>query len=232
MRWILARSLLASCVMLFSVASYGQTPINSVPYVISAPGTYVVMQDLSYGLPTGNAITISSSNVTLDFDSHTLVCAITPKDAVGVLVSSGENVKIQNGTVSGFTIGISLKGNVEDAVVQEMRLTQNKQIGIDIFVTASGCLCKDNYITTSRNGIICNGPYTQLSRNRVLDCFEHGIAIGAGLSVGARTYVDSNLVCKCGTGISSSPFTKLRFNTTLDCTIPFTHGTDVGASSN
>ena len=79
MRWILARSLLASCVVLFSVASYGQTPINSVPYVISAPGTYVVMQDLSYGLPTGNAITISSSNVTLDFDSHTLVCANTQK---------------------------------------------------------------------------------------------------------------------------------------------------------
>lgn len=32
---------------LFSIASYGQTPISSLPYFINSPGTYVVATDLS-----------------------------------------------------------------------------------------------------------------------------------------------------------------------------------------
>ncbi len=46
MKCFISNSVLAAGLMLLSVASYGQTPINSVPYTISAPGHVYPCQQL------------------------------------------------------------------------------------------------------------------------------------------------------------------------------------------
>ena len=41
MKYFISNSVLAAGLILLSVASYGQTPITSVPYTITAPGTHI-----------------------------------------------------------------------------------------------------------------------------------------------------------------------------------------------
>jgi hypothetical protein len=89
---------LVAALALLSAASYGQTPISSLPYYITSPGAYVVTQDLSTG---GIAIIINSANVTLDFNGHILTCT-NPLGSTGVYVNQVRNVRIKNGTLTGF----------------------------------------------------------------------------------------------------------------------------------
>jgi hypothetical protein len=58
-----------------------QFVVNSVPAVLSIPGTYVVSNDLFYS-GTGAAITITASGVTLDFAGHTLTGTTNPGASV------------------------------------------------------------------------------------------------------------------------------------------------------
>jgi hypothetical protein len=62
----------------FAAASFGQTIINSMPYTITAPGNYVLGSNLIYSSASNAAITIISSNVTLDLGGHFLYYPGTP----------------------------------------------------------------------------------------------------------------------------------------------------------
>lgn len=226
-----ASSLLAAGLMLLTVASYGQTPISSVPFIISAPGSYIVTKDLSYNVPNLNAITVKSSNVTIDFDSHSLVAG-AKSQAIGVFIDFAANIQVKNGTISGFFAGISVDNSVGD-IFEGMRLVGGA-VAIEIGGNASSVLCKDNYIISAGTGIDCDGAYTQLSGNRITNA-STGIQIDTGANgAGTRAYLDNNLICQCGYGVQveGPNFTKLRFNTTLDCKTPFAGGTDVGISNN
>jgi hypothetical protein len=102
----------------FAADSFGQTIINSVPYTISAPGTYVLGSNLTYSSAAGAAITILSSNVTLDLGGHYLYYPGTPTSNVGVYVHNAGNVIIQNGIIAVFiTESIS-------SIPEEQRSTQ------------------------------------------------------------------------------------------------------------
>jgi hypothetical protein len=84
----------------FAADSFGQTIINSLPYNITAPGTYVLGANLNYQSAAGAAITIVSSNVTLDLGGHYLYYPGTPTSNVGVYVHNAGNVIIQNGIIA------------------------------------------------------------------------------------------------------------------------------------
>jgi hypothetical protein len=47
MKCFISNSVLAAGLMLLSVASYGQTPITSVPFTISAPGKYILAKKIT-----------------------------------------------------------------------------------------------------------------------------------------------------------------------------------------
>ena len=66
----------------FSADSFGQTIIGSLPYTITAPGTYVLDSNLVYSSAAGAAITILSSNVTLDLGGHYIYYPGTPTSNV------------------------------------------------------------------------------------------------------------------------------------------------------
>jgi hypothetical protein len=83
MKQLFARFLLAAGAILLSVASYGQTAINSVPYTIIASGNYFLNKDLTYGSSTGAAIAINTSNVNPDFEGHMLISSASPHDRHG-----------------------------------------------------------------------------------------------------------------------------------------------------
>lgn len=88
-------------------ASASETVITSIPaagLTISTPGTYVFGNDISW-TPTGNgqAILITSSDVTLDLKHHKLKCTDPTFSTTGIVALLSENLLIKNGTVSNFS---------------------------------------------------------------------------------------------------------------------------------
>lgn len=230
-----SRFLLAGGVMLLLVPGSGQIPVNSVPYTIHKPGNYFLHKDLTYGIAAGTAIVINSSNVTLDFNGHELICTVTPPTNPGSGVAVGtdqkpiENVTIKNGTVSRFLVGIDLGGGFASSkghVVQGMRLTNHFSSGITSADLVSGCLIKNNYVSGCDKGIQDTGKYNQFLRNRTLDCPT------AGITCSSFGYLENNFVSNSTNGFNCSELAKLRFNTTLNCATPFVGGTQIADDNN
>src|SRR5260221_7451535 len=73
-----------------------------------SPGNYFLHKDLTFGVASGTAITINSSNVSLDFNGHVLVSTVAPPTNPGLGVAVGTDKKaIENVTVkkrNGFPI--------------------------------------------------------------------------------------------------------------------------------
>ena len=80
----------------------GRIPISSVPFTISASGSYYLTKNLP--VDTGDAITINADNVTLDLNGYTLSSTATPAIGAGILLSNGvKNIAIENGHIRGTT---------------------------------------------------------------------------------------------------------------------------------
>ena len=89
------------------------TKITSVPYTISNPGFYYLGSNLTY-TGSGNAITISSHNATLDLMGF---CLTGPGwvegPATGIRFSiSKMNVEIRNGSINGLATETAEQGGV------------------------------------------------------------------------------------------------------------------------
>jgi hypothetical protein len=80
------------------------TPINSVPFTITAPGNYYLATDLSATAP-GVAILINADEVVLDLNGRSLIAtgaAASPNVGIGVAVINHKDVTIQNGDIDNF----------------------------------------------------------------------------------------------------------------------------------
>lgn len=78
-----------------------RNPIESLPYVISTPGSYYFTGNLQFTATSGHAISISSPNVTLDLNGFTLssTAAVVGR---AISVSDGlNNITIRNGIIAG-----------------------------------------------------------------------------------------------------------------------------------
>lgn len=83
-----------------------RTPISSVPFIISASGSYYLTKNLN--VTTGDAITIAADNVTLDLNGFTISSTANPAAGTGILIGSGLNgITILNGHVKG---GVTYNG--------------------------------------------------------------------------------------------------------------------------
>ena len=105
MRRLFASLAFAAGLTLLSVASYGQTPIASLPYTISSAGNYYLTQNLTYSGAAGNAITVNASNVTIDLNGYQLFCSNSNNSTWGIYANNVSNVSIKNGAIDGFTFG-------------------------------------------------------------------------------------------------------------------------------
>jgi hypothetical protein len=102
-------------------ASAANIQITSLPYTISAPGTYVLTRDLSYSALQGvaiNILTTLAGPVVLDFKGHTITGAGSTSFGIeiGGVSEYAENaypITIRNGALQGFAIGIDAEqGNL------------------------------------------------------------------------------------------------------------------------
>lgn len=108
------------------------TPISSLPYTITQPGSYYLTGNLT-GVSSQNGINIASNDVTLDLNGFTLQGVADSLS--GVMVSSGalrRAITVRNGTARGWGgTGIQAQfavGGVFDSLTSE----GNVQFGISI----------------------------------------------------------------------------------------------------
>jgi hypothetical protein len=99
--------------------------INSVPYIISAPGFYYLGGNLSYS-GIKNAIVVAVDDVTIDLMGFSLTNAVGVfNGSVGIAMNGRTNVEVRNGTVRGFDIGIFETATGNKHRVINVRATNN-----------------------------------------------------------------------------------------------------------
>jgi hypothetical protein len=227
MKCFIFNSVLAAGLMLFSVASYGQTQITSVPYTITAPGRYIFANNLTYSAASGHAIFVVTSHVTIDLNGYYLSCPTPGNTAIGIEVGNEANVKVRNGGIGGFSDGVKFGAYASLAfenVVEGIQFWANSQFS----VLSQGNVCVVQNCQIKGPGAY--GIYFSAggSGNRATNNVASGLT--TGFVSGGSNYLDSNYADDCSLGISATSDTKLRFNTTTNCTTGVSGGTSEDAS--
>lgn len=85
------------------------TPIAATPYVVSAPGNYCLVKNVT---SSSDGITIAADDVTLDCGGYTIdgSSQAPSRTSRGILGSARSGVLVRNCTVKGFMTGIQLSG--------------------------------------------------------------------------------------------------------------------------
>ncbi|MEW5743921.1 MAG: right-handed parallel beta-helix repeat-containing protein [Nitrospirota bacterium] len=201
-----------------------RTPISSLPYNISAPGSYYLTANLSSAV---EGITVYVHNVTIDFNGFTMSGpGKTGNSFNGIrILNVSRNVEIKNGTVVRFgNNGIS--GLYTDGYghrIIRMRVQDNGAYGIFLEGRANfihECLAIGNGTTgiyagdgstVSGNTVYSNGTYGILvgrssivSNNTANDNGANGIYAAYGAAVVSGNTVYSNTGIGIATGDGSS----------------------------
>lgn len=172
------------------------------PFVIDAPGVYVLTGNLEKASGTANLIEISADNVTLDLQNHFLLgpgsCTINPLTCTGHLLgsgvrSTGDFVTIRNGHTNGLARGIDAAG--------DSTLLENLIVRASVFdgVRATGNLSRvKNVESFSNNGTgIVVGNFGEVSECTGSTNGAHGIATSLDTPI-----ADSNAYLNDGNGLS------------------------------
>ena len=230
MKRLFATLAFATALTLLPVASYGWTPISSVPYTISVGGTYILTNSLTYSGAVGNAITVNASNVIIDLDGYQLFCSNSNNYAFGIYANNVSNVSVKNGEIGGFTFGVYLDypgtgSNVNFGHLVDGLRFSNNEVGVLCHI-GGGSVVKNCQFNGGYYGV----EFNQGSGNRASNNVVSGSGYGF-FSTGAN-YFDSNYADNCSWGgiYATSAATKFRFNTTTNCSNGVTGGTSVGAN--
>ncbi len=186
-----------------------RTPISSLPYYISSPGSYYLTGNLTVtSTKDVYAIYIASSNVTIDFMGFTIT-QVAGGAAAGISAGSYalENITIKNGAISGFSSsGISL-WYASGGRVENMQITDNVDYGILI---GTRSIVKNNIVRGSGNHGIMAGRGSLVDQNVVGDGLDRGI-------YGADTAITNNVVMNNGTdGIYGADGCNIIGNTVVE----------------
>ena len=120
-----------------------RTPISSLPYAVNQPGSYYLTQNLATS--SGNAITITVDNVSIDLNGFTLTGLSGSSN--GIIVSgSHRHIRVYNGSVRGFgSSGVDLSTAVL-AELYSLVVSGNGGVGISAGdnVTVRDCVSREN----------------------------------------------------------------------------------------
>lgn len=157
------------------------TPITSLPYTISASGSYYLTGDLS---APGTGIIINTDNVTLDLKGYSII-GTGSGYYQGISMTNRRNVEIRNGTIRNFgSRGIYSVGGKEHRIIN-LRIISNGHHGMQL--PGDGHLVKNCTVASNAaSGILVGGGCTLIG-NTARDNRGSGIQVGAGCTVVSNT---------------------------------------------
>ncbi|HEY0660075.1 MAG TPA: right-handed parallel beta-helix repeat-containing protein [Lysobacter sp.] len=120
--------------------------IDSLPATISTQGTWCLRSNVSTAMTSGAAITVATSNVTIDCNDFKVggLAAGPTTWTYGVLAENRMNVTVRHCNVRGFYIGVSLEGSGGGHLIEDNRLDQNAYGGI--YVSGDNSLVQRNRV--------------------------------------------------------------------------------------
>jgi hypothetical protein len=169
------------------------TKISNLPYTINNPGFYYLTGNLSYS-GTSNGITVASDDVTIDLMGFSLIgpggnngCGINLFDGT----NSHNNVEVRNGTLRGWSSGVSTGNNCFNNRAINLRAENCILAGISLEGAGDanlikGCTAVGSTWETVGTGIALIGGV--VTGNTVTNC-TRGI-VGSGT-------INNNFVSKC-----------------------------------
>jgi hypothetical protein len=217
-----------------------QTVIKTLPHTINASGTYTLSANLTYA-GTKPAITITASNVTIDFAGHVLTSTNQTVGTKGLVLpnSTGDqsNVTIKNGTITNFTWAVYADSGTAGTtypgiVVQDMRIYAITGVHIN---GGTGCTIQRNLLMTTGSGGSLIDVINSAGAIVVRDNQASGqptFAVVFSNSTSSGSYFDNNFVINGASGLFLENADKYRFNIADLCTTPYSGGTALGAGSN
>jgi hypothetical protein len=109
--------------------------ITSLPAVIATQGTWCLKQDLSTAMTSGDAITINTSNVTIDCNNFKLggLAAGLGTLTRGIYAFNRLNATVRHCNIRGFHNGVRFEGSSGGGhAVEDNRFDGNTAVGIDV----------------------------------------------------------------------------------------------------
>ena len=198
-----------------------RTPIDHVPYVVSASGSYFLTQNLS----GASGIGVGAENVTIDLNGFTLSGPGTAS-GTGIGISGAQRgVVIKNGTIRDWFVGVDAHLAYR-SVLTDLIVTTNSNDGIDI--GSGGTL---NRVMSYSNGLFglnvwqvsdawgtsiensnfsrnVNGIDLQANNVRLHDNVVHsngGDGIVVGIFQGFNEIIDNSIIGNDGKGVLMLP---------------------------
>ena len=166
-----------------------RTPISSLPYIISAAGSYYLTGDLT---SDANGIIVYANNVTIDLAGFSLI-GPGSGTSYGVYMDGRSNVEIRNGTVRAFRGAYPLGGGiVEDGGtghrVIGVRAVSN---GRGIVLRGSGHLVKDCTLVENTSFGVHVGQSCTVTGNTCYSNDNRGITTYSNCTVTGNTCCDN-----------------------------------------
>lgn len=139
-----------------------RTPISSLPITINTPGSYFLTGNLS--VTTGNAITLSADDVSIDLNGFTISSSASPAAGTGISISGvRRNIIVTNGKIRGtttFSGGVFTNGGFASGLnviaagtanvyVSRLQVSGVSQDGIDIASLSNGASFVENCSVTT-----------------------------------------------------------------------------------
>ncbi|MEZ0470283.1 hypothetical protein [Luteimonas salinilitoris] len=187
--------------------------IDSVPATISQQGVWCLRQDLSTGITSGTAITVNTSNVTIDCNDFKLggLAAGAGTGTLGIHANGQFNVSVRNCSIRGFLYGVTLEGGGAH-LVERNGLDGNTYMGIS--VSGPGSMIRSNRVvdtggsTTSAYGIFAaNGvDVVDNTVNGVAATDTNGSAFGIYSSANGEASIAHNRVRGLAAASSGSTY--------------------------
>ena len=158
-----------------------RTPISSVPFYITEPGSYYVTTNLT---ASNAAITIRTNNVTLDLNGYTVASASEVYTVIVIDGSEGNplsNIAIRNGSVVGGFNGVSTE-YVVGSEFDNLRIFNTAAAGIYLYADCHGITIRRCLIGNIGGAGIHMPGVSGCTMNRILDtviggCGTYGIYI-------------------------------------------------------
>lgn len=231
-----------AAMLLFAGACQAQcTAVTAVPAVVSASGVYCLTANLSHASVHVPAISVAASGVVLDFQGYRLKWngSVTSGNAAVSAQAGHSNIVIRNGLISGFTTGIETYA--AGTIVEDMRMNNN-DLGVLVRSGGQSSIVRRNHIRLG-NGIQVEGsntsPAPETGSVRIIDNDIFGPELVQGVSNANGIFIQSKNAFVVGNRLGRlysgiwfdllrQASGKYRDNITVNVTLPYTGGNDVG----
>jgi parallel beta-helix repeat protein len=174
-----------------------RTPISSIPFVITEPGSYYMIGNLTNSTANSNGITIDADNVSLDLGGFTLsspydrsISPLPTRTGGDGIKISGDNDHIFNGHDYGWG-GTGIRGfSANNSIFEKLTVTYNAADGL---VADTGAVI--SHVTASFNGVfgIRGDEGTVIAFSTVIGNGNNGIDVEKG-SVVTNSIASNNSI--------------------------------------